>query len=67
MDLYVWIYTWASLVKGGRGVDLAEILHILLTLPEFSPLFCPNMGGQLPPPPAPLTRTPMDLYVRMFS
>ena len=41
---------WAygdSLVKGGRGVDLPEILHILLALPEFSPLFCPNLGGQL--------------------
>ena len=29
----------------GRGVDLPEILHILLALPEFSPLFRPNLGG----------------------
>ena len=31
-----------------RGVDLAEILHMiffLLALPRFSPLFCPNLGG----------------------
>ena len=42
--------TWAygdSLVKGGgRGVDLPEILHILLDLPEFPPLFGPKLGGQ---------------------
>ena len=40
-----------SLVKGGRGGDLPEILHticFLLKLPEFFPLFCPNLGGQLP-------------------
>ena len=44
-----WVYGDSS-VKGGRGVDLAEILHIiffLLALPRFSPLFCPNLGGQL--------------------
>ena len=48
----VWAYGDSS-VKGGRGVDLAEILHMiffLLALPKFSPLFCPNLGGQLPPP-----------------
>ena len=51
------VHPWAygdSLVKGGRGVDLAEILHtifFLLALPEFSPLFWPNLGVQLPPPP----------------
>ena len=46
-----------SSVKGGRGVDLAEILHIiffLLALPRLSPLFCPNLVGQLPPAPRPL-------------
>ena len=39
-----------SSVKGGRGVDLPEILHIilfLLALPRFSLLFCPNLCGQL--------------------
>ena len=46
---------WAygdSMVKGGRMVDLPEILHtifFLIALPELSPLFCPNLGGQLPP------------------
>ena len=60
MALWAWAYG-DSLVKGGRGVDLVEILHtifFLLALPEFPPLFCPNLGGQLPPP-APLPRTPM--------
>ena len=42
---------------GGRGVDLAEILHTIFL--DFSPLFSPNLGGQLPPPPRPLPRTPM--------
>ena len=59
--LYSWAYGDSS-VKGGRGVDLPEILHIiffLLALPRLSPLFCPNLGGQLPPPPCPLPRTPM--------
>ena len=45
-------------LRGGRGVDLPEILHMI-----FFFLFCPNLGGQLPPPPppapAPLPRTPM--------
>ena len=55
-----------SLVKGVRGVDLPEILHryffFLLALAEFSPLFCPNLGGQLPPPPpGPLALTPMPM------
>ena len=56
-----WAYGDSS-VKGGRGVDLPEILHIiflLLALPRFSPLFCPNLGGQLPSPLSPLPRTPM--------
>ena len=61
-SLGAWAYGDSS-VKGGRGVDLAEILHMiffLLALPRFSPLFCPNLGGQLPlPPPRPLPRTPM--------
>ena len=33
---------------------MPEILHIiffLLALPRFSPLFCPNLGGQFPPCP----------------
>ena len=51
-----------SLVKGGRGVDLPEILHILLALPEFSPLFCPNLGGQLPPPPCLVRPCPHSMY-----
>ena len=65
------VQTWAygdSSVKGGRGVDLPEILHIiffLLALPRFSPLFCPNLGGQLPPPPVPLPRTPMGAEQRI--
>ena len=54
-NLGAWAYG-DSMVKGGRMVDLAEILHtilFLIALPEFSPLFCPNLGGQLPPlPPA---------------
>ena len=33
----------------------------LLALPEFSPLFCPNLGGQLPP--FPLPRTPMHTHL----
>ena len=56
-----WAYRDSS-VKGGRGADLPEILHIiffLLALPKFPPLFCPNLGGQLPPHPTPLPRTPM--------
>ena len=56
-----WAYGDSS-VKGSRGVDFPEILHIiffLLALPRFSPLFCPNLGGQLPGP-APLPRTPMN-------
>ena len=62
--IYIFVATsmgvWDSSVKGGRGVDLPEILHIvfvLLALPRSSPLFCPNLGGQLPP--CPLPRTPM--------
>ena len=49
------VSSWAygdSLVKGGRGVDLPETLHtifFLFALPEFSALFCLNLGGQLPP------------------
>ena len=44
------------LVKGGRGVGLPGMFHtisFLLALPEFSPLFCPNLGEQFSPlPPA---------------
>ena len=29
------------------------MIFFLLALPRFSPLFCPNLGGQLPPPPPP--------------
>ena len=53
------MWSWAygdSSVKGGRGVALPEILHMivfLLALPRFSALFCPNLGGQLPSPPPP--------------
>ena len=65
------VHPWAygdSSVKGGGGrrVDLPEILHMiffLLALPRFSPLFCPNLGGQLPPPPCPLPRTPMSTSI----
>ena len=50
-----WAYGDSS-VKGGSGGDLPEILHIiffLFALPRFPPLFCPNLGGQLPPPCSP--------------
>ena len=58
-----WAYGDSS-VKGGRGVDLPEILHMiffLLALPRLSPLFCPNLGGQLPPP-----RPPAPCLVRLY-
>ena len=45
-------------LRGDRGVDLPEILHIL-ALPEFSSLFCPNLGGKLPP-------CPPDSYTRVW-
>ena len=42
--------------KGGEAIGLPLAFSgrfFLLALPEFSPLFCPNLGGQLPPcPPA---------------
>ena len=65
VGLLAWAYG-DSLVKGGRGVLIARnFTHdfFLLALPEFSPLFCPSLGGQLPPPPAPppLPRTPMPI------
>ena len=49
-----------------RGaVDLPEILHMiffLLALPRFSPLFCSNLGGQLPPPPPPASYAYANRY-----
>ena len=54
MLCYGWLW---GLFKGAEGLICPKIVHILLALPELSPLFCPNLGGQLPP--APLMHTPM--------
>ena len=57
-DSFPWAYGDSS-VKGGRGVDLAEILHMiffLLALPRFSPLFLPEFGRAVAPLPPCLVR-----------
>ena len=51
---YIPVTTWAygdSLVKGGRGVDLPEILHILLA--QIFPTVLPELRRTVAPPPSP--------------
>ena len=57
-----WAYGDSS-VKGGRGVDLPEILRIIFFLLAL-PSFAQNLGGQLPPP---LPRTPMAVPFNMSA
>ena len=59
-------------LRGAEGLiclklytDKKHKYQFLPALPEFSPLFCPNLGGQLPP--CPLARTPMGLGVLFVS
>ena len=59
-----------SLVKGGRGVDLAEILHMIfffLLCPNFPHYFARIWEGSCPPPPAPCLVRPCVCRCRGIS
>ena len=54
-------------IKGGRGVDLPEILHTIFSSSCFariSPTVLPEFGRAVNCPPAPLPRTPIHGQAR---